>query len=81
MSSHQGTRGDLTELQISSTCRGRPRQTDHREAVREPGFNIPEWNEGRAEVIWWDLTFDGKRRLEDEVRSLTRLRRADRGGG
>lgn len=44
------------------------RQTEYREALREPGGGIPEWAEGRAEVVWWDLTNTGKCRLADAVR-------------
>lgn len=44
------------------------RQTHYREALREPGGGIPELAEGRAEVVWWDLTKAGSCRLEEAVR-------------
>ncbi len=44
------------------------RQTEYREALREPGGGIPELAEGRAEVVWWDLTKAGRCRLEEAIR-------------
>jgi len=45
-------------------------RTEHREPLREPGGNIPEWAEGRSEVVWWYLSKAGIRRLEDLRRRL-----------
>jgi hypothetical protein len=42
------------------------RRTDHHEAWREFRCGIPEWEEGRTETLWWDLTEAGKCRLEEE---------------
>lgn len=42
------------------------RRTDRCEPT--PGCGIPEWDEGRGEVVWWELTTVGRSRCELEVK-------------
>ena len=42
------------------------RTTDRCEPT--PGCGIPEWDEGRGEVVWWELTTAGRNRCELEVK-------------
>lgn len=34
----------------------------------EPRAGVPEWAEGRPQVLWWGLTQTGKAQVEQEVR-------------
>lgn len=59
---------DLRQALSSLQLRGLAfHRVEHHDSGPEPGTGVPEYEQGDPQVGWWDLTEDGKRRLQEEV--------------
>ena len=54
----------LSSLELQGCASQR---VEHHDGGPEPGTGVPEYEQGRPEVVWWDLTVEGGRRLQEEV--------------